>query len=120
MGQNIIKSSFFAQRAKKASAKGRSPLQELEEGSRSGSHLLVNMKDKVRNICVSADTVLKVPYTPGAVLASTIRKVVEEEGSRLGLKVKVQEGAGVPLRRSLVAQDLRIGSPAPRGTAPYA
>ena len=41
MGQNSIRSSFFAQRAKKASAVGRSPLQELEVGPRSGPYLLV-------------------------------------------------------------------------------
>jgi hypothetical protein len=41
MGQNSIKSSFFARRAKKASAEGRSPPQELEVGPRSGSYLLV-------------------------------------------------------------------------------
>ena len=35
MGQNSIKSSFFARRAKKASAKGRSPPQELEALPRS-------------------------------------------------------------------------------------
>ena len=44
MGQNSIISSFFAQRAKKAWAKGRSPPQELEVGPRSGPYLLV--KDK--------------------------------------------------------------------------
>ena len=41
MGQNSIKSNFFAQRAKKASAKGQSPPQELEVGPRSGPYLLV-------------------------------------------------------------------------------
>ena len=41
MGQNSIISSFFAQGAKKASAEGRSPLQELEVCSRSGLYLLV-------------------------------------------------------------------------------
>ena len=30
-----------------------------------------------------ADTVLQVPCTPGGVLAASVRKVVEEEGSRL-------------------------------------
>ena len=52
-----------------------------------------------------ADTVLQVPCTPGGVLAASVRKVVEEEGSRLGLKVKVQEGAGVPLKRSLEMEE---------------
>ena len=41
MGQNSIIRSFFAQRAKKALAKGQSPPQELEVGPRSGSYLLV-------------------------------------------------------------------------------
>ena len=40
MGQNRIKSSFFAR--KKASAEGRSPPQELEVGPRSGPYLLVH------------------------------------------------------------------------------
>ena len=41
-----IKSSFFAQRAKKqASAEGRSTPQELEVGPCSGPHLLVFFKD---------------------------------------------------------------------------
>ena len=65
-----------------------------------------------------ADTVLQVPFTPGGVLAASVRKVVEEEGSRLGLKLKIQEGAGVPLRRSLVTQDLRAGEPCPQGNCP--
>ena len=41
-GQNSKKSSFFARRAKKASAEGRSPPQELEVGPRSGPYLLVS------------------------------------------------------------------------------
>ena len=65
-----------------------------------------------------ADTVLRVPYTPGGALASAVREVVEEEGMRLGLKVKVQEGAGLPLRRSLVTTDLRAGEPCPQGDCP--
>ena len=40
-GQNSIISSFFA---KKASAEGRSPPQELEVGPRSGPYLLVQLK----------------------------------------------------------------------------
>ena len=43
IGQNSIKSSFFARRAKKASAEGRSPPQELEVGLRSGPYLLVRV-----------------------------------------------------------------------------
>ena len=41
IGQNSIISSFFARRAKKASAEGRSPPQELEVGPRIGPYLLV-------------------------------------------------------------------------------
>ena len=41
IGQNSIISSFFAQRANKASAEGRSPPQEREVGPRSGLYLLV-------------------------------------------------------------------------------
>ena len=65
-----------------------------------------------------ADTVLRVPCTPGAELASAIKEVVQEEGRRFGIKVKVQEGAGVPLRRSLVTSDLRSGEPCPQGDCP--
>ena len=46
MGQNSITSSFFAQRAKIASAKGRSPPQELEVGPRSGPYLLVHVNSE--------------------------------------------------------------------------
>ena len=44
MGQ----SSFFSRRAKKASAEGRSPPQELEVGPRSGPYLLVNIYQDLR------------------------------------------------------------------------
>ena len=44
MGRNSIKSTFFARRAKKASAEGRSPPQELEVGPRSRPYLLVFIK----------------------------------------------------------------------------
>ena len=44
MGQNSIISSFFARRAKNASAEGRSPPQELEVSPRSGLYLLVVVK----------------------------------------------------------------------------
>ena len=44
MGQNSIKSSFFARRAKKALAEGQRPPQELEVGPRSGPYLLVISK----------------------------------------------------------------------------
>ena len=44
MGQNSLRSSFFARRAKKASAEGQSPPQELEVGPRSGPYVLVYCK----------------------------------------------------------------------------
>ena len=44
IGQNSIISPFFARRAKQASAKGRSPPQELEVGPRSGPYLIVEIK----------------------------------------------------------------------------
>ena len=44
VGQNSIITCFFARRAKKASAEGRSPPQELEVGPRSRPYLLVNFK----------------------------------------------------------------------------
>ena len=65
-----------------------------------------------------ADTVLRVPCTPGAELASAIKEVIQEEGRRLGIKVKIQEESGVPLRRSLVTSDLRSGEPCPQGDCP--
>ena len=40
--KNSIKSSFFAHRATKASDKGRSPLQKLEESPHSALYLLIN------------------------------------------------------------------------------
>ena len=47
MGQNSIVTSFFARRAKKTSAEGRSPLQELEVGPHSGTYLLVEFYNSV-------------------------------------------------------------------------
>ena len=65
-----------------------------------------------------ADTVLRVPCTPGATLATSVKQVVEEEAGRLGLKVLVQEGAGVALRRSVVTSDMSAGQPCPQGDCP--
>ena len=64
------------------------------------------------------DTVITVPYTPQSELAFKVRKVVQEEGKRLQLKVKVQEGAGVSLKRSLVSSDLTAGEPCRQGDCP--
>ena len=47
MGQNSIISFFFARRAKKTSAEGRSPPQELEVSPRSGLYLLVLLKQEI-------------------------------------------------------------------------
>ena len=60
-----------------------------------------------------ADTVLRVPYTPGSDLARGVRGVVEEEARRLQLQVKVVEGGGIPLRRRVVTSDLARGQPCP-------
>ena len=49
IGQNSIITSFFARRAKIASAEGRIPPQELEEGPRSGPYLLVIVKAIKKN-----------------------------------------------------------------------
>ena len=60
-----------------------------------------------------ADTVMRVPCTPGAALATAVKVVVKEESARLGLKVKVQEGSGLSLKRSVVTSDLAFGQPCP-------
>ena len=65
-----------------------------------------------------ADTVLRVPYTPGSDLARRVRGVVEEEARRLQLQVKVVEGGGIPLRRRVVTSDLARGQPCPQGNCP--
>ena len=65
-----------------------------------------------------ADTVLKVPYTADSDLARRMRAVVEEDASRLNLKVKVVEGGGIPLRRSVTTGDLARGQPCPQGNCP--
>ena len=65
-----------------------------------------------------ADTVMRVPCTPGAALASAVKIVVKEEIARLGLKVKVQEGSGLSLKRSVVSSDLAFGQPCPQGDCP--
>ena len=62
-----------------------------------------------------ADTVLRVPFTPDSELAKGVRAVVEEEATRLGLKVKVVEGGGVPLKRQITTSDLGAGKPCPQG-----
>ena len=80
-----------------------------------GRHLLRGGKKQLANMAWFrlTDTVLRVPCTPGAALVTSVRQVVEEEAGRLGLKVKVQEGAGVSLRRSVVTGELGAGQPCP-------
>ena len=51
MGQNSIKSFFLARRAKKGSAKGRIPPQELEVGPRSEPYLLVFVYFEYTLVC---------------------------------------------------------------------
>jgi hypothetical protein len=58
-----------------------------------------------------ADTVLFCPATPGSELANKLREVVEEEGRRINLRVRVVEKGGVSLRRQLVNTDLAAGEP---------
>ena len=58
---------------------------------------------------------MRVPCTPGGVLAGAVKVVVDEEAGRLGLKVKTQEGSGLPLRRSVVTSDLGAGQPCHQG-----
>ena len=58
---------------------------------------------------------LFLPVTPGSLLANTARKVVEEEGRRLGVNVKVVERAGTSLRQHLVKTDLGGGGLCPQG-----
>ena len=53
-------------------------------------------------------------------MAAAVRTVLKEEGSRLGLNVKVQEGSGLSLKRSVVTSDLAFGQPCPQGTVPFA
>ena len=65
-----------------------------------------------------ADTVMRVPCTPGAALATAVKVVVKEESARLGLKVKVQEGSGLSLKRSVVTSDLAFGQPCRQGDCP--
>jgi hypothetical protein len=61
-----------------------------------------------------ADTVLFLPATPNSELAGMAREVLAEEGSRLGITVRVVETAGVSLKRQLVRTDLGAGDPCPQ------
>ena len=58
-----------------------------------------------------ADVVLFLPATPDGELAELARKVVEQEGPRLGVSVRVVEKGGLSLKRQLVSTDLAAGEP---------
>ena len=62
-----------------------------------------------------ADAVLFLPATPDSLLADRTREVVNQEGKRLGLNVKVVERAGISMKQQLVKTDLGIGDPCPQG-----
>ena len=51
------------------------------------------------------DTVLFVPVTPQSELASKVREVVEEEGKRINVKVRLVEKAGTSLKQKLNRRD---------------
>jgi hypothetical protein len=61
-----------------------------------------------------ADTVGFYPATPRGELAKEIGKVLEEEGARIGMSLRVVETGGVSLGRQLVRPDLRAGEPCGR------
>ena len=58
-----------------------------------------------------ADTVAFFPATPGGELAKGITRVLQEEGARIDMKLRVVETGGVSLARQLVQPDLRAGEP---------
>ena len=58
-----------------------------------------------------ADAVLFLPATPNSELAEQARKVVEEEGPRLGMSIRVVEKGGLSVKRQLVRTDLAVGDP---------
>ena len=61
-----------------------------------------------------ADAVGFYPATPRGELAKDIGKVLEEEGGRLGMKLRAVESGGVSLKRQLVRPDLKSGEPCGR------
>ena len=61
-----------------------------------------------------ADTVGFFPATPGGELVKEVSKVLEEEGARIGLKLRAIETGGVSLGKQLVRADLRAGEPCGR------
>ena len=59
----------------------------------------------------TADSVSFIPATPGGELASEMRKVLEEEGKRLSMNIRVIEKSGTKLKNELFKPDLRAGEP---------
>ena len=52
-----------------------------------------------------------VPVTPSGELGKRVRKVVEEEGARIDVRVRVVESAGTSLNQQLVRTDLAADQP---------
>ena len=73
LGQNSMKSSFFARRAKKASAEGPSPPQELEVGPRSGPYLLVFVIAAVQHCAVQCILVHYISVHCSEILCSIVQ-----------------------------------------------
>ena len=61
-----------------------------------------------------ADCVGFYPATPNGELARSISQVLQEEGQRVGMKLRVVETGGVSLAKQLVRADLRAGEPCGR------
>ena len=52
-----------------------------------------------------------VPVTPNGELAKRVRKVVEEEGARIDVRLRVVEKAGTSLKQQQVRTDLSADQP---------
>ena len=61
-----------------------------------------------------ADAVGFFPATPGGELVKQVTQVLEEEGARIGMKLRAIETGGVSLGKQLVRADLRAGEPCGR------
>ena len=58
-----------------------------------------------------ADSVAFMPATPGGELSSEMKKVLEEEGKRLSMNIRVIEKSGTKLKHELFKPDLRAWEP---------
>ena len=58
-----------------------------------------------------ADSVAFFPATPGSELLGVIRKVLEEEGRRLNMSIRVVETGGISLKSELFKPELTAGDP---------